>query len=307
MSAPIAWKNWLAFAIQADMETVNVTPADFVFVPLTTDESLKTNKNYSFDVGVEGFAGPNKFYSQGEIVEGGVAITMVPGATADLVDWMITRDADGQGKFATVIINTPALRRRFTGCKIDTARLVFESKNLLAADLSLVGKFEDSDASPTLTPSWAVDNPYMFADCALEVGGSADLTFNRVELTVNNHVDKECFRLNGTGKPEVFYNLGGPDCEGTFERDAVDSVIYAAFMAGTSGSMTVTAERTIGEDTYSVAFEMKKIIYTESGLHAKGQRNARNVNTGTFTAMSGVEVATPFAPIAITDTAPAAG
>jgi len=303
MAAPIAWKNWIAFAIQTNMATVNVTASDYVFVPLTSDESVKTNPNLSFDVGVEGFPGPNKFYSQGKIVEGGLPITMVPGATADLVDWLITRDSDGQGKFATVIINTAIKRRRIIGCKIDTARLVFENRSLLSADLTILGVEEDANTSPALTPSWAVQNPYMFADCSLIIGGSADKTFNRVELTVNNHVDRDCFRLNGTGKPEVFWNLGGPDCEGTFERDAVDSTIYDAFLAYTPGSMKLTASRTIGLDTYSVEFEMKKIIYTDSGLAAKGQRNARNTNTGTFTAMHGVDGETPFNPIAITDTA----
>lgn len=301
MAVALAQEGSFGFGLQAEKGTF-VSPT--TWLPLmqmrgdANADGLQMRKNYTlFDL-ADMNDYESRYYSAGEWVEGDVAIPFIPGALTNLLAWLQDRDANNQGKWASVVVDCVNEVKQLTDVKIRKATIDMVKGEPVACVLSLAGLAIESGTTPS--PSLPTAAPYIFREATVELstgggGLSEDLHCEQIRLAIDNAVEPvaEGMRLTVDSAPQQLYNLAGVQCVGTLTRDFVNNAIYSDFANGVEAALTVTLSRGAVNATIS----LPRILYTASNLGLPGVHEKRIVEQVDFVGLGSIDGLT--APIAL--------
>lgn len=231
--------------------------------------------------------------SQGEWWEGDVEIALMPGATANLLTLIQTRSTYNQGYFASCYFHMTHWTRRFWDVKVRQARFRWSKGDIIRCVLSLIAMDGDgtADAGGTF-PADALPYVWKETTVSLETAGSGSVSavarVEEIDLTLDNfvHDGSDGLRITNSGKMQRLYNLAGIGCEGTFNADATDNLIWNDWM-GSSGDPTV-ADMTlaVARGGNNITFTIRGMAYTGLTAPLPGDNVSRVTTGATFTATS---------------------
>jgi len=293
----------LGFALQ-NSEGEDITAAgSFTVWRLPEAESLSEDPAYSFLDWADGVQYQNHYLREVQSVSGSLTLWPIPGGSSDLIDWIITRDSDGQGKWATIAVEFVTTRRKFRDCKCASARLEFTGSGTPMWRMDVTGKFGDTGVD--LTSEDAVTTtPYEKHESYIEMktGGGAYATTNAVHnvtIEIDNQIESagDGATVNKQLYPQYLAN-GIQLVTGTFDRRFIDAAVYNDFLNGQEAALKIVCERSaVG----TVTLELPRIVYTGQALHAGGDASQTIIEEGVpFTALSSADGTT--APITIAET-----
>jgi hypothetical protein len=178
-------------------------------------------------------------FSGGQWWAGAVKFYLTPGHASAISSWIQTRDAYGQGKFATVWqLDTrgdgTSVWRGVGDVKVASASFEFTPRSPVVVTLNLLGI--SAAASVANSVAVATAAPYITKDCVFSyipnasVGTSDGWNLKNLTLNINNHLQspEEGMRLNSSYCPYRLYNEGYMSVSGSFLRDYQDQQIEAA-------------------------------------------------------------------------------
>lgn len=257
-------------------------------------DKLRLHKNYTlFDL-ADSNDYESRYYSAGEWAEGTVTVPLIPGALSNLLAWMQERDAENQGRWASVVVDCVNEVKKLTDVKVRKATIDLVKGAPVSCVLDLAGLKMESGTTPA--PTLPVAAPYIFREAKVElsVGGNPlaeDVNCERIRLVIDNVVESvsEGMRLVREKGPQQLYNLAGVRCVGALSRDFVDNAIYADFAAGVEAAMTITLSR--GE--MSAVIALPRVLYTGSDMGLPGSHDQRIVERVDFVALGSVDGLTP--------------
>lgn len=240
----------VGFGIQAGGEADTALPS-FTWLPLAGSLGFKKELNPE----VLDMADRNHYdhlsFSKGQWWTGQIPIYLCSGAVSNLIDWIQTRDANNQGKFANVWItqgvtgngslSTTGIWRRAVDVKVNSAEFVFTAGDPVRVNLNCTGK---GDGEITNAPeghatvlSAVQGNPFLWKEATLSIASTeagtlaTDYTIKDIQVTIDNSVQDpaEGLRFNGSYNPYRLYNTGGIKVSGSFTRDMCDTALYNAY------------------------------------------------------------------------------
>jgi hypothetical protein len=176
-------------------------------------------------------------FNSGQWYDGAAPIALIPtsGTIAALIDWIQTRDAYNQGKFATVYLyqRDTGVNQAIVDTKVRTATFRFEKRRPVMLSLDLVGK------TPGTTPAVGVcdtGGPYLWSEAVvtqdLDIGSlSETVDMETIEVTIDNKVQDatEGMRITSGVTPAHIYNTGDINCTGRFTVDYTDATLFNLF------------------------------------------------------------------------------
>ncbi len=240
----------------------------------------------------------SKYFSAGQWVEGSISVPLIPGAVANLLSWIQTRDTDDQGAWGSVLVDCVQTVKKITDCKVRRARLGLRKGREVDCVLDVAALLMEA-GSPT-SPSIPTAAPYIFTEASVQLdkGGAGlaeDVHCERIVIDIDNVVEEpsEGMRLRQSTVPLQLYNLAGLRCTGVFDRDFTDSDVYDDFISGTEAALTVTLQR--GVDTCTLT--LPRIVYEADSTALPGVGDERIVERLAFRALGSVDGAT--APITL--------
>ena len=235
----------------------------------------------------------SKYFSAGQWVEGSICVPVIPGAVGNLLSWVQTRDTDGQGAWASVLMDCVHAVKKITDCKVRRARLRFRKGREVDCILDLGALL--MEAGSATSPSIPTAAPYVFTEASVQLvkGGqplAGDVHCERVVIDIDNLVEEpaEGMRLRESTAPLQLYNLAGVRCTGVLERDFVDSDLYDDFLSGTEAALTITLQR--GVDTCTVT--LPRLVYEADSTDLPGVGDERIVEMVAFRALGSLDGAT---------------
>lgn len=296
MAVALAQEGAFGFGLQTQKGT-RVAPT--VWLPLmhgagAPSDTLRWQKNYVTLDMADHNEYESRYYSVGEWAEGKLTVPLVPGALTALLSWVQDRDADGQGKWASLVVDCVNEVKQVTDAKVRRMVLEFAKGQPVICTLEIAALKMESGTTPSVTMPTAAPYLYREATVQLAKGGGAlaeDVDCERVRLVIDNMVDDpaEGLRLTNSQYPQQLYNVGGVRCRGTISRDFVDNAIYADFAAGEEAALALDLVR--GASTASVT--VPRVLYTESELGLPGSHEQRIVETVQFVALGSLDGLTP--------------
>jgi hypothetical protein len=296
LSVALSSDGYFGFSLQTQKGQY-VAPT--TWLPLVARETVQKRWNFAVLNMADKNDFQSKYLSAGQWAEGELPLPLIPGVVGSLLSWIQTRDADNQGKWASVLIDCVNTVKKLTDAKVRKATFSFVKGQPVQVVLDVAALLLEvgSPASPTMP----LAAPYIFreAQVQLATGGGglqADVNCERIDIVVDNVVEDpaEGLRLAYTDMPKQLYNLSGIRCWGAFDRDFVDSAVYGDFLTGTEGALTVTLTR--GPATCTLT--LPRILYTADNVGLPGQNDARIVEGVQFVALGSLDGQT--GPIALT-------
>lgn len=292
----MAQEGAFGFGLQANKGEY-VAPS--VWLPLMAgpgghSDTLRWQKNYVTLDMADHHEYESKYFSAGEWAEGRVTVPLVPGALTALLSWVQDRDADSQGKWASLVVDCVNEVKQVTDAKVRRMTLDFAKGQPVTCTLEVAALKMESGAPAS--PNMPTTAPYLYqeAEVAIGSGGGAlveDVSCERIRLVIDNMVEDpaEGLRLTGGRNPQQLYNLGGLRCRGMISRDFVDSGLYGDFAAGQEAALSIELAR--GANVASIA--LPRVLYTESDLGLPGSHEQRIVETVQFVGLGSVDGLTP--------------
>ncbi|NPV46500.1 MAG: hypothetical protein HPY69_06065 [Armatimonadetes bacterium] len=296
MGVALAQEGAFGFGLQASKGEY-VAPS--VWLPLMAgpggqSDTLKWQKSYVTLDMADHNAYESKYYSAGEWAEGKVTVPLVPGALTALFSWVQDRDADSQGKWASVVVDCVNEVKQLTDAKVRRMVMDFVKGQPVTCTLELAALKMERGAHPS--PSLPTTAPYLYqeAEVALASGGGQlleDVACERIRLVIDNMLEEpaEGLRLTGGKHPQQLYNLSGLRCRGLISRDFVDTRVYSDFAAGQEAALRIELVR--GANVASIA--LPRVLYTESDLGLPGSHEQRIVETVQFVGLGSLDGLTP--------------
>jgi len=285
MGVALAQEGAFGFGLQVSKGTY-VAPS--VWLPLMAgpgghSDTLRWQKNYVTLDMADHNEYESKYFSAGEWAEGKVTAPLAPGALTALLAWAQDRDADSQGKWASLVLDCVNEVKQVTDAKVRRMTLDFSKGQPVMCTLEVAALKMESGSHTTLNMPTAAPYLYQEAEVAIAKDGGAlaeDVTCERIRLVIDNMVEDpaEGLRLTGGKHPQQLYNLSGLRCRGMISRDFVDSAIYSDFAAGQEAALTI--ELTRGANVASIS--LPRVLYTESDLGLPGSHEQRIVETVQF-------------------------
>lgn len=303
-SPALGEKGIFGFALQTDKGSA-VTPDNWL--PLYERESVSYNPNYTILEWADGKGYQSQYVQAGKWAAGEVVVPAIPGYTADLITWLMTRDSYQQATWATVTLDAgydqydrPYGVKYLTDCKITRCRIDWrtgDTPTLFRLTLAALLCEQGSDPSPTMPTT----DPYMFDKCTvtLETAGgglASEVNLKAISVDIDNMVEDPStgLRLTTSLWPQQLYNRARHRVTGTFDRDFVDSLVYADFFAGTESSVAIVD--TVGVNT--VTYTMARTLYTAHPMAVPGRHDEIIMEDGVaFTCLGSTDGAT--APLTI--------
>lgn len=236
-----------------------------VVIPLPAGEGLDWNPNYEDINFTDARQWRACFFSGGEWLTGDLQVPLTPGYCVDLFDWVITSDADWQGKWATVwrdLSATSGQYEKYGDVKVASASGTLAAGRLPEMTLTLLGRVQlTGEAIGQAAP---IACPYEPKEVAISLdpdGASPAVTgiCKQVTFNINRMVEDgaDGMRLNGYAYPATLDNFGGIEVDGEltaeFSSEADAIALYDACQAQNEGSMTVTM--THAPNTATLAFK----------------------------------------------------
>lgn len=243
----------------------------------------------------------SKVYSGGKWSRGPITIPLVPGYTSDLITWIMTRDSDNQGKWASILVDCVHQIKKLTDAKVRTCSIAGEAGGHVTAALEVSALLQEAGTTPS--PVFATANPYIFSgEATLQVktgGGSytTDATFKRWSVDIDNMVEEEAegMRCTDSYAPQTLYNLSGQRVTATFSRDFLTNSFFADFLAGTEGALKITLQRT---SLLTVVIELPRLIYDANDAGSPGATDVAIEEGVTLRALGSLDGTT--APLLVT-------
>lgn len=128
----------------------------------------------------------------------------------------------------------------YIGCVVSSIKWSV-SNGLLMTDISIIGRDEATQATPT--PTWPTTTPFGAGQYSVEFPtGTPVLDTDTFEFTCDDQGVAQ-FRLKSTSRGSQFINYGERNCTLHAERDFTDRTDYDNFKALTSQSVTITASK----------------------------------------------------------------
>lgn len=296
MAVALAQEGAFGFGIQAVKGTA-VAPT--VWLPLIQgpggqSDTLRWQKNYvTLDMADQNEY-ESRYYVVGEWAEGKLTVPIIPGSLTGLLSWIQDRDADSQGKWASLVLDCVNEVKKVTDAKVRRMVLDFAKGQPVVCMVEIAALMMESGTRPSVTMPTAA--PYLYREATVQIakGGGAladDVACERIRLVVDNMVEDpaEGLRLANGKHPKQLYNLSGLRCRGYLSRDFVDSALYSDFAAGQEAALTIELVR--GANTASIS--LPRVLYTESELGLPGSHEQRIVETVHFVALGSVDGLTP--------------
>jgi hypothetical protein len=280
MAVALAHEGSFGFGLQAEKGTYE---APDTWLPLMkraggAGESVRLHKNYALLDLADSNDYESRYYSAGEWAEGEVAVPMIPGSLSNLIAWIQDRDANNQGRWASVTIDCVNEVKKLTDVKVRRATIDLIKGQPVICRLDLGGLKLESGA-PT-TPNMPTTAPYIFREATVEIAGGGgamaeDVNCERIQIVIDNAVEAmaEGMRLTPGAWPRQMYNLGGVRCWGAMSRDFVDSAVYTDFAGGQEAGLAITLAR----GAASAAIAMPRVLYTDSEMGLPGSHDRRIV------------------------------
>jgi hypothetical protein len=300
MAVALAHEGSFGFGLQAEKGSY---AAPDTWLPLMkrngdAGDGVRLHKNYALLDLADSNDYESRYYSAGEWAEGEVAVPMIPGSLANLISWIQDRDADNQGKWASVLIDCVNETKKLTDVKVRRATIDLVKGQPVVCRLDLGGlKLESGTA---VTPAVPTSAPYIFREATVQLatGGGAladDINCERIQIVIDNAVEEmaEGMRLAPGAWPRQMYNLGGVRCWGALSRDFVDSAVYTDFATGQEAALGITLTR----GATSASITLPRVLYTGSDMGLPGSHDRRIVERVEFTALGSVDGVT--APVAL--------
>ncbi|MCD6361606.1 MAG: hypothetical protein J7M38_12185 [Armatimonadetes bacterium] len=292
MPVALAQEGSFGFGLQEDKGTfVNPTTwLPLMHVSGTDGDSLLLQKNYTLFDMADMNDYESRYYSAGEWVEGEVPLPLIPGALTNLLSWLQDRDANNQGKWASIVVDCVNEVKKLTDVKVRKATIDLIKGEPVSCVLDIAGLKMESGSVPS--PSLPVAAPYIFREATIEMskGGSPvseEVNCERIRLVIDNAVERvsEGLRLVPSAAPQQLYNLAGVRCVGAFSRDFVDNSVYADFACGTEAALVITLAR--GETTAVIS--LPRVLYTASDMGLPGAHEQRIVEKVDFVALGSID------------------
>lgn len=296
MAVALSMEGSFGFGLQ---ESKGTYVAPTTWLPLLDGDgrggdSVQWKKNYVVLDMADGKEYQTSYYSAGEWAEGGLRFPLIPGSLSGLFSWLQDRDAESQGKWASLLVDCVNEVKQVTDVKVRRARLDLVRGAPVVCTLDVCGLRMES-GSP-VTPSFPVAAPYLFSEATVEIasGGGAlseDINCERLRIELDNMVEdpEDGLRLAESGEPLQLHNLAGVRCTGVLSRDFVDSALYADFAAGQEAALLIALER--GAAAATVA--LPRVLYTGSDAGLPGTHSRRIVEQVEFTALASADGLTP--------------
>lgn len=296
MAVALAMEGAFGFGLQATKGTY-VQPT--TWLPLMDAGAAKADTvarqtNYVLVEMADGLDSPSSYYSAGEWVAGALRFPLVPGALSALFSWIQDRDSEGQGKWASVLVDCANGAKQLTDVKVRRVVIDLVKGEPAMCELEVCGLKMDVGTAATATFPTAA--PYIYHEAGLSIasGGGAlaeDANCEAVRIEIDTMLEDpaEGLRLSEDPNPVQLYNLSGVRCSGAVSRDFVDDALFADFMSGQEAAMGITLTR--GALTASIA--LPRVLYTHDDLGLPGSRSKRIVEQMSFVALGSVDGVTP--------------
>ena len=240
----------------------------------------------------------SRYYSAGAWAEGEVRFPLVPGALTALLSWIQDRDSQGQGKWASVVVDCVNEVKKLTDVKVRRATLDLVRGEPAMCTLDVAGLQFEQGTHPS--PTMPTAAPYVYREATIQVANSGgtlqeDANCERVRIVMDNVVEEPAsgMRLTPSEAPQTLYNLAGLRCWGAFSRDFIDNAIYSDFCAGNEAALQMGLARS----GVSASVALPRVLYTGSDLGLPGSHDHRIVEKVDFLALGSVDGLTP--PVAL--------
>jgi hypothetical protein len=301
MAVALAMEGAFGFGLQATKGT-HVTPT--TWLPLmdagsARADSVSRQMNYVVVEMADGRDSPSAYYSAGDWVAGSLEFPLVPGALRDLFSWVQDRDGEGQGKWASVVIDCVHSTKELTDVKVRRAVLDLVKGEPVMCRLDICGLQVASGEAAS--PAFPTAAPYTYREVDLRIaagGGGLASDVNcealRIEIDTMLEDPADGLRLSESSGPVQLYNLSGVRCSGAVSRDFADSGLFDDFMAGQEAALDVTLAR----GTATATVSLPRVLYVADDLGLPGSRTKRIVEQVRFLALGSTDGQTP--PVVLT-------
>lgn len=289
MAEPLGKETYAGYAIQDAQGSHNVS---YAYLPFYA-ESLQPQHNWV----VLNYADKNdyqsKYFSAGRWVTGDLTVPLIPGATANLITAIMTRDGDNQGKWLSFLLDCNQTVKKLTDVKVASASFEFRASEEAKVTLSLVGLLYETGSATGGSPN--TGTPYIFQQSDWKVGYAgvsyatqgSDAASKALTIDVDTGLDDPAngMRLRSSYYPAKLRNLSGPRVTATFERDYTDNNLWTDFVAGTEFDMYYK----LTSGSLSVTFITPRCIYESSGMNAPGTADAETPESYTVRALGSID------------------
>ncbi len=288
MTVALAQDGSFGFAIQQEKGTYM---APTTWLPVTgAGESVQLQHNYvTLDMADSG-AYETNYFSAGTWGQGRVIVPLVPGSLTSLLSWIQNRDGDGQGKWASVLIDCVHHVKKLRDAKVRTATFQFSKSAPVTCTLEIAGL--SMSAGTTASPNMPVAAPYIYHEASVELataGGEPadDVNCEAITIRIDTMLEEcaEGMRLAADDEPRQLYNTAGCRVRGSFSRDFVDSAVYDDFAAGDEAALCISLSR----GASSALLSLPRLLYLHDGLSLPGSNTQRLIETVQFAALASTD------------------
>lgn len=297
MAVALAQRGSFGFALQS---AKSIFAAPDTWLPVTDgNESIELRKNYVTLDMADAHAHETQYLSTGQWAEGKISVPLVPGVIVNLLSWIQNRDTDGQGKWASILIDCVNEIKKLRDAKIRTATFDFVKGKPVTCTLDVAALHIESGtpANPVM-PSAA---PYIYQEAHVSIsteGGAitADANCEAIRIVIDNMVE-DCadgMRLAPSDEPLQLYNVAGCRVRGAITRDFVDNAVYADFATGQEAALTIGLSRGVSTATLT----LPRILYTADRVSLPGSHEKRIRENVQFIALGSIDGTTT--PITLT-------
>ncbi len=200
--------------------------------------------------------------SGGEWVEGSIRVPLVPGSVVALWSWIQERDANSQGRFASLLLSHDGTATKITDCKVRKARLRLpkeaEADCLLhVVALSIGG---DLATSPTVTRAAPYKLRIVERMAKDSPGATSDIDCDSVAIDINAMLEPpgEGLKITPSPRPQSLVNLAGIRCSGTIAGEIEGTTLYQDYR----GSADVHLRATLVRSYDTITFGMPHVLCT---------------------------------------------
>lgn len=233
-----------AWALQTAEGTAELKAAQ-IALPLPAGADYGSDPHFSFPRYADGNMYEYPYIEEGTWQEGDVRVPLIPGYVQELFDWIITRDAYYQGKFATMWFDFGVVTEKYYDVKVNKAVLTIKAGAKPELVLTLQGKRVGTGEAITATVVEPWEYSFKEGAVTADWDGStlaAENTLRTITIEIDNTLEsgQEGMRIMAQDYPQTMENQLGPIVTGTLDRDFSSTALYTAMLAKATGKLVVT-------------------------------------------------------------------
>lgn len=284
--------SW-AYKVQESQGTA-MTQGTQIALPLPAGASGQEDRHFKFPKYADGTAFESQYIGGGTWPEGTIRVPLIPGYVNALLGWVMTRDGDNQGQWATVWQDLVRVTRKFYDCKVVTAKITLSSFGTPELEINWRGKGVSTDEAITGALP-AAYREYTFDEAAISIDydGSttaADYSLRNIAFDIDNQIEtgEEGGRIRASEYPYTLDNKSGMVVTGTLDRDFADSSLYDAWKAKNVGKIIATLTRGANVATFTAS----RVFWADPKYDIPGGENELLKEPCTFRCLGSTDGAT---------------